>query len=150
MSNITTARLIEAAKWISKYEDSQLSMIQFEDGSGKNFNYTVAKTGRTKFITWDDLCIGLGFNPDNLCTTAKKPTIDEATTLDLFEEIKNRVLNQEEKTFGDLLFKDFCLDAYRVMLLIQQQTVPKKEYNPKVIWDHTNGKFVKIPKDVND
>lgn len=91
MSNTTTARLIEAAKWISKYEDSELSMIQFEDGSGNNFNYTVAKTGRTKFITWDELCIGLGYNPDNLCVTAKKPTISEAELDDLIREAFKRI-----------------------------------------------------------
>jgi hypothetical protein len=91
MSNIKTARLIEAAKWIAQYENSELLMIQFEDGSGKNFNYTVAKTGRKKFITWDDLCAGLGYNPDNLCTTAKKPTIAEAELDDLIREAFKRI-----------------------------------------------------------
>lgn len=95
MNKTNTARLMEAAKWISQYEGSELLMIQFEDGSGKNFNYTVANTGKTKFITWNDLCIGLGYNPDNLCITAKKPSISEAHLDDLIREAFNRIENKE-------------------------------------------------------
>ena len=121
MKNTTTARLIEAAKWIAQYENSEISMIQFEDGSGKNFNYTVAKTGRKKFITWSELCAGLGYNPDNLCVTVKKPTISEAEMQDLVHEIKKRTLNQKVVTFGDALFKDSVLNACRILSLVLKQ-----------------------------
>lgn len=59
MNKLTTARLIEAAKRIAQYENAEISMIQFEDGSGNNFNYTVAHTGKTKFTSWDALDIAL-------------------------------------------------------------------------------------------
>lgn len=65
----TTLRLIEAARWISRYENGEITAIQFEDGSGDKFNYQV-NGGSWKFITWAELVDGLGFNPDNLCRTA--------------------------------------------------------------------------------
>jgi hypothetical protein len=123
MKNTTTARLIEAAKWIAQYENSELSMIQFEDGSGKNFNYTVAKTGRKKFITWDQLCIGLGYNPDNLCTTSKfKGIWDEATNQWL--NIDDLNTHKSDSSVSEAEFDDLLGEAFKQM----EEKEPETEY----------------------
>lgn len=46
--------------------------MEFEDGSGNNFNYQVFGEKKKKFISWKTLCEGLGYNPDNLVVSVEK------------------------------------------------------------------------------
>lgn len=68
MNRMTTLRLIEAIRAIQRiYPNDVITSIEFEDGSGNSFNYSL-NGSKSKYIHWSTICDMLGYNPDNLAT----------------------------------------------------------------------------------
>lgn len=66
---MTTARLIQAIETIKCFTGNDVVKIEFEDGSGNNFNYRCFGDKQDKFINYSTMVDGLGFDPANLCTS---------------------------------------------------------------------------------
>lgn len=72
MARMLTSRLIDGIRAIQRvHPNDQIVMIEFEDGSGNNFNYELASERKRRFISWETIVETLGYNPDNL-TSIKK------------------------------------------------------------------------------
>jgi hypothetical protein len=94
MSNnkMTTDRLIEGLRGIERLYEKEIVMIEFEDGSGNNFNYRLIGENHNRFIDYRTIIDMLGYDPANLLTSISPnpqtlgQMLNEANELDCYNE----------------------------------------------------------------